>query len=155
MTCWWIENPWVMALSSDLYILLSDSDVETSHLEKPLWSITGICSHAYSLTVGNHAFLSGVLTLISLSLDTPGRSSGLKSLSVCQEFPGGPVGRTPCFHCPQPEFNPWSSWKPSSVDWDPERRAPGFLIYPLFLFLIPSSLPQPDGPAGFLKALRW
>ena len=36
MTCWWIENPWIMALSSDLYILLSDSDVETSHLEKQL-----------------------------------------------------------------------------------------------------------------------
>ena len=36
MTCWWIENPWIMALSSDLYILLSDSDVETGHLEKQL-----------------------------------------------------------------------------------------------------------------------
>ena len=39
--------------------------------------------------------------------------------------------------------------------WDPERRPPGFFIYPLLLFIIPSSLPQPDGPAGFLKALRW
>ena len=71
-----------MALSSDLYILLSD--VETSHLEKPPWSIIGICSHVYTLMVGNHAFLSGVLTVTSLSLDTPGRSSGLKSLSVLQ-----------------------------------------------------------------------
>ena len=25
------------------------------------------------------------------------------------EFPGGPVDRTPCFHCCGPRFNPWSS----------------------------------------------
>ena len=25
------------------------------------------------------------------------------------------MGRTPCFHCRQPRFNPWSSRKPSSV----------------------------------------
>ena len=25
------------------------------------------------------------------------------------------MGRTPCFHCRQPGFNPWSSRKPSGV----------------------------------------
>ena len=32
------------------------------------------------------------------------RSCGVKTAS-CWEFPGGPVGRTPCFHCYRPGFN--------------------------------------------------
>ena len=32
------------------------------------------------------------------------------------------MGRTPCFHCRQPRFNPWSSRKPSSVAKKKERK---------------------------------
>ena len=32
------------------------------------------------------------------------------------------MGRTPCFHCRQPRFNPWSSHKPSSVAKKKERK---------------------------------
>ena len=28
--------------------------------------------------------------------------------SVDWEFPGGPVVKTPCFHCSEQEFYPWS-----------------------------------------------
>ena len=28
--------------------------------------------------------------------------------SIVREFPGGPLVRTPCFHCQGPGFNPWS-----------------------------------------------
>ena len=28
-----------------------------------------------------------------------------------REFPGGPVARTPCFHCRRPGVNPWSGTK--------------------------------------------
>ncbi|KAB0337265.1 hypothetical protein FD754_025284, partial [Muntiacus muntjak] len=37
MTHWWVENPWMMTLSSELYILLFDSDLETDHLENHLF----------------------------------------------------------------------------------------------------------------------
>ena len=50
MTCWWIETPWIMALSSDLYILLSHSDVETSHLEKQLFLSASLVHYWYLLT---------------------------------------------------------------------------------------------------------
>ena len=31
--------------------------------------------------------------------------------SVDWEFPGGPVVKTPCFHCSEQEFYPWSGNK--------------------------------------------
>ena len=49
------------------------------------------------------------------------RSCGARAAS-CQEFPGGPVGRTQCFHCRWPGSNPWSSQKPSSVAKEKRTR---------------------------------
>ena len=70
MTYWWGENPWIMTLSSKLYILLFDSDLETDHLETilsslRLWATVSACVHVQAVMVGNHTFLSGVLTVTS------------------------------------------------------------------------------------------
>ena len=60
-----------MTLSSELYILLSDSDLESDHLEAilsslHLWATVSARVHAQAVMVGNHTFLSGVLTVMSL-----------------------------------------------------------------------------------------
>ena len=59
-----------MTLSSELYILLSDSDLESDHLEAilsslRLWATVSARAHVQEVMVGNHTFLSGVLTVTS------------------------------------------------------------------------------------------
>ena len=71
MTYRWGENPWIVTLSSELYILLSDSDLESDHLEAilsslRLWAPVSARAHVQAVMVGNHTFLSGVLTVTSL-----------------------------------------------------------------------------------------
>ena len=41
-----------------------------------------------------------------------------------REFPGGPVVRTPCFHCWGPGFNPWSGTKIPQAAWcGPKKKS--------------------------------
>ena len=59
-----------MTLSSELYILLFDSDLESDHLETilsslRLWATVSARAHVQEVIVGNHTFLSGVLTVTS------------------------------------------------------------------------------------------
>ena len=40
-----------------------------------------------------------------------------------REFPDGPVVSTPCFHCLEPGFNPWSGNKdPTSYSVQPKKK---------------------------------
>ena len=71
MTYWQGENPWIMTVSSELHILLFDSDLESDHLEAilsslRLWATVSARVHVQEVMVGNHTFLSGVLTVTSL-----------------------------------------------------------------------------------------
>ena len=71
MTYWRGENPWIMTVSSELHILLFDSDLESDHLEAilsspRLWATVSARAHVQEVMVGNHTFLSGVLTVTSL-----------------------------------------------------------------------------------------
>ena len=60
-----------MTLSSELNILLFDSDLESHHLEiilssLRLWATVSARVHVQAVMVGNHTLLSGVLTVTSL-----------------------------------------------------------------------------------------
>ena len=60
-----------MTLSSELNILLFDSDLESHQLEiilssLRLWATVSARVHVQAVMVGNHTLLSGVLTVTSL-----------------------------------------------------------------------------------------
>ena len=50
-------------------------------------------------------------------------SLGWLRSSTTGEFPGGPVVRTPCFHCREHRFNPWSgNYNPANCDVWPKKN---------------------------------
>ena len=50
-------------------------------------------------------------------------SLGWLRSSITGEFPGGPVVRTPCFHCREHRFNPWSgNYNPANWDVWPKKN---------------------------------